>query len=182
MDCTKPVTTGSMRCIIHSSPWVFIRVLTIPDSLFEKDCLLLVYVDDCLIFGKTDTILDTLISNPQKDVVLTSQGSVGAYLGIDIHPTSTGHLELEIISACGLQDQSTEHTTPANMILTSDMFGPPHEHSWSYRLLIGMVNNLASSTRPNITFAVYQCAHFTASPCHIHDLAIHRIIQYLKAT
>jgi hypothetical protein len=54
----------------------------------------------------------------------------------------------KIITACGLQDQSSQHNTAANMILTAD---------------IGMLNYLASSTRPDIAFAVHQCARFITS-------------------
>ncbi len=142
-----------------------------PCLFIRKDCLLPVYVDDCLIFAKSDAILDTVLTSLESEFVLTSQGSVGAYLGIDIQRTSEGHLELtqsglinKIITACGLQDQSAEHTTPATMILTSDSDGPPREHSWNYRSLIGMLNYLASSTRPDIAFAVHQCARFTTAP------------------
>jgi len=104
-------------------------------------------VDDCLIFGCSDDVLDTVISDLQKDYVLTSQGSVGTYLGIDIRRTSDGYLELcqlglinKIITACGLQDQSSNHNTPSTMI------------------------------RPDIAFAVRQCARFTTAPVEFMNL------------
>jgi len=160
-----------------------------PCLFIRKDCLLLVYVDDCLLFGKTDDILDSIVTSLQKDCVLTSQGSVGDYLGINIRRTSDGFLELvqpglinKIITDCGLQDQSSQHNTPANMILTADLTGPPREHSWNYRSIIGMLNYLASSTRPDIAFTMHQCARFTTSPRHVHELAIWPIVRYLKAT
>jgi len=64
-----------------------------PCLFIMKDCIILVYVDDCLIFGRSDDVMDTVISNLQKDFVLTSQGSVSAYLGIDICHTPDSHLE-----------------------------------------------------------------------------------------
>ena len=142
-----------------------------PCLFMRKDCIILVYVDDCLIFGRSDNVLDTVVSDLQKDFVLTSQGSVGAYPGIDIRHTSNGYLELcqpghinKIITACGLQDQSSTHNTPSTMILTADATGPPREHQWNYRSIICMLNYLASSTRPDIAFAVHQCARFTTAP------------------
>jgi hypothetical protein len=102
-----------------------------PCLFIRGDCILLTYVDDCLLFAKTDDVLDSVLAALEKEFILTSQGSVGAYLGIDIRRTSEGFLELvqpgliqKIISACGLQDQSTEHSTPATVILTSDLEGP----------------------------------------------------------
>jgi hypothetical protein len=68
------------------------------------------------------------------------------------------------------------------MMLTADTSGPPHEHQWNYRSIIGMLNYLASSTRPDIAFAVHRCARFTTAPHHVHDLAIHCIVRYLKGT
>jgi hypothetical protein len=160
-----------------------------PCLFIRKDCLLLVYVDDCLIFAKTDNILDTIITSLEHDFVLTSSGSVGAYLGIDIKRTSDGTMELshtglinKIIAACGLQDQSAQHTTPAIMILTADSMGPSWDYSWNYRSIIGMLNYLASSTHPDIAFAVHQCARFTSAPKCLHELAIRRIVRFLKAT
>jgi hypothetical protein len=146
-------------------------------------------MDDCLIFAKSDEGLDGIVSALEKEFVLTSEGSVGAYLGIDIRCTPDGFLELmqtglinKIIAACGLQDQSAEHHTPATMILTADSDGLPREHSWNYRSLLGMLNYLASSTRLDIAFAVHQCARFTTAPRQIHELAIRHIVRCLKAT
>jgi hypothetical protein len=159
-----------------------------PCLFIKSNCLLLVY-NDCLIFAKSDAVLDEIIAALEKEFVLTSKGSVGAYLGIDICHTPDGFLELiqrglmkKIITACGLQDQSNQHQTPTNIILTADLDGLPHEHSWNYCSIIGMLNYLASSTRPDIAFAVHQCAQFTTAPHRIHELAIRHIVRYLRAT
>jgi hypothetical protein len=103
------------------------------------------------------TILDELISSLQQDFVCTSQDTVGTFLGIDIHHTANGFLELtqqgltnKIITACGLQDQSAKHSTPANSILTDDIDSPAHEHHWNYRSIIGMLTYLSSSTISDI--------------------------------
>jgi hypothetical protein len=60
--------------------------------------------------------------------------------------------------------------------------GPAREHSWSYRSLIGMLNYLASSTRPDIAFTLHQCARFNTNPHQVHGLAIWHIVQYLTET
>ena len=86
----------------------------------------------------------------------------------------------KIISACSLQDQSLEHNTPANMILSSDTSYPHREHNWNCRSIIGMWNYLASSTGPNIAFAGHQCARFTTTPSRLHELSMRCIVRYLK--
>ena len=114
-----------------------------PCLFIRNNCLILVYVDDCLIFSKDYAILDSVIDSLHSVFILTSQGSVGAYLGIDIKKTASGFIELtqqgliqKIITACGLQDQSAEHSVPVTTILSADLDGPPREHSWNYRPLI----------------------------------------------
>jgi hypothetical protein len=56
------------------------------------------------------------------------------------------------------------------------------EHHWNYRAIIGMLNHLASSPCPDIAFAVHQCAHYCTNPKCIHELAVRRIVRYLKGT
>jgi hypothetical protein len=45
-----------------------------------------------------------------------------------------------------------------------------------------MLTYLSTSTRPDIAFAVHQCAKFSASPKRVHELAVRRIVRYLKGT
>ena len=41
---------------------------------------------------------------------------------------------------------------------------------------------LAATTRPDILFAVHQCARFSSEPKLCHEKAVKRIIRYLKKT
>ena len=47
---------------------------------------------------------------------------------------------------------------------------------------IGMLNFLAGSTRPDVAFAVHQCARFSAEPKKSHETAVKRIAKYLRGT
>ena len=160
-----------------------------PCLFIRYDCLVIIYVDDCLFFAITDLILDTLINNLKAKFNLTSQGDVGAFLGIDIQRTSNGKLELvqtglinKIISFAGLESESNEHKTPATTILHADSTGPPREHHWNYRAAIGMLNYLSTSTRPDIAFTVHQCARFSSAPRRLHETSVCCIVRYLKGT
>jgi len=44
------------------------------------------------------------------------------------------------------------------------------------------LNYLAATTRPDIQFAVHQCARFCEKPRMSHEKAIKRIVLYLKKT
>ena len=45
-----------------------------------------------------------------------------------------------------------------------------------------MLMYLVSNSRPDISFAVHQCAWFTHAPQHSHAIAVKRILRYLQGT
>jgi hypothetical protein len=45
-----------------------------------------------------------------------------------------------------------------------------------------MLMYVANNTRPDIAYAVHQCARYTHNPCHLHAIAVKKIIRYLKGT
>ena len=111
-----------------------------------------------------------------------------SFLGIDIKPidvriemTQKGliqkFLKLVDMENCKSKD------TPANVEpLGTDKYGKPFNETWSYASAVGMLLYLSSNTRPDIQFAVHQCARFTHNPKASHALAIKRIARYLKGT
>jgi hypothetical protein len=85
-----------------------------PCLFIRKDLILFVYVNDCLLFAKSDVLLDSFVTSLQSDFNLTCD--VGAFLGIQFTRTSTGSLELtqpgligKIIKECGLDEESKRH-------------------------------------------------------------------------
>jgi hypothetical protein len=95
--------------------------------------------------------------------------------------TQTGLIE-SIISDVGLTLDSNTKTTPSDSILYPDPNGIPRQDSWNYRSIIAKLNFLAQNTRPDISFAVHQCARFSQSPTVLHELAVKRNIRYLIYT
>ena len=55
-----------------------------------------------------------------------------------------------------------------NNIPHKDQDGPARKQSWNYRSVIGMLNYLSASIRPDIPFAVHQYAHFCTCPKLMH--------------
>ena len=74
------------------------------------------------------------------------------------------------------------HDTPADTILHRDEEGEERKTEFHYRSVIGQLNYLAATTRPEIQFAVHQCARFSQDPKMIHEKAVKRIVRYLKRT
>ncbi len=156
----------------------------------RHDCIMVVYTDDCLIFARDDTIINDLIKNLSETFILEDQGSVNDYLGIHINTdpltntilmSQTGLIE-SIISDVGLTSDSNTKTTPSDSILYPDRDGAPRQETWNYRSIIGKLNFLAQNTRPDISFAVHQCARFCQAPTALHELAIKCIVRYLIYT
>jgi hypothetical protein len=113
------------------------------------DCILVVYVVDCLIFAKESSIIDALLK--------------------------------DLVQSFLLQDES-ETSIPVDSILYANSFGPARSESWNYWSVIGKLNYLANNTRPDISMAVHQCAHFCSNPKALHELAIKRISRCLLKT
>jgi hypothetical protein len=71
-----------------------------------------------------------------------------------------------ILNDLGLKEDSntTQLPAPSTRILRAHHESSPHAEAWHYRSLIGKLNFIAQSTRPDISYAVHQCARFTANP------------------
>ena len=161
-----------------------------PCLFLRSNCILIVYTDDCIIFAKDDMTIDTLIRNLSTSYQLEDQGNVQDYLGIritkdpinkSITMTQPGLIE-SVLADLNLLSDSKPKDTPSVGILYPDRDGIPRQETWNYRSVIGKLNYIAQNTRPDISFAVHQCARYSASPTALHDLAVKRIGRYLLAT
>ena len=90
-------------------------------------------------------------------------------------------LTKRIIDSLHLTDQRV-HDTPADKILYRDHDGPARKTDFHYRSMIGQLNYLTASTRPDILVATHQCARFSNDPRQSHEVAVKRIVRYLKRT
>ncbi len=158
---------------------------------FRKDCIILTYVDDCIILGKDMAIVDSVISSLKEgheEFELVDQGSIDKYLGLLIKDIDTNTFEMSqpflirrIIAFLSLDEDKTKgRDTPVGKpLLNRDLDGVPRKHTWLYRGGVGMLSYLANSVRPEIQMAVHQTARFSIKPMRSHELAIMRIGRYL---
>jgi hypothetical protein len=159
-----------------------------PCFFYRDDYLMVLYVDDCLIFSPQQSTIDAVISALCQDFQIGSQGSVQDFLGIHIQKDSDGttHFTQSGLIASILEDLQLEEChrkfTPAISVLHPDHGGHARCESWSYWSILGKLNFLAQMTRPDISKAVHNCARFTTAPTYLHEQAIKRIGRYLFAT
>jgi hypothetical protein len=165
----------------------FVQSKIDPCLYMHNDCIMVVYTNDCLIFAKDDSTIDNLLTSLSDTYLLEDQGATNDYLGIRISKdastksitmTQPGLIE-SILQDLNLTFDSKTKDTPSLGILYPDHHGHPRTEQWNYRSIIGKLNYLAQNTRPDISFTVHQCAHFSSKPTALHDLAIKRIGRYL---
>lgn len=158
----------------------------------EKGMIILTYVDDCLFFHINQEEIDEVISNlrDSQSMPLTVEDDAFAFLGVEVlRDEEKSTIELKqtglidrVLNLCDMTDCNTK-ATPANQTpLGTDENGAPCEAKWEYASAVGMLMYLSSNSRPDIQFAVHQCARFTHRPRRSHELAILRICRYLKGT
>ena len=175
----------------------FTQSMIDPCLFMKKDMICVVYVDDTIITGPDSTAIDDLIRNlgvAEEEQVHTFQlrdeGEVGAFLGIQIernhdntfYLTQTGLINKVLVTAGMENSKATVQTPAATTPLGLDIEGDPFSESWEYPVIIGMLLYLSQNSRPDIAYAVHQCARFTHVPKHSHAVAVKRILRYLNST
>lgn len=80
-------------------------------------------------------------------------------------------------------ENSTPKAIPAETNPTgTDKEGQSCQEKWSYASVVEMMMYLTSNLRPDIAFAVHQCARFTHNPKALHEKALKQIARYLTGT
>jgi histone deacetylase 1/2 len=164
--------------------------------LFIGDTVIVViYVDDVLLYSKSADAIDSLLDNLQAaGVGIRKEGTAEGFLGVDISraisasgPTITllqRGLAKRIVEALGLCSQNTTAiSTPAEASpLPKDVDGEPASGTFNYAAVVGIMFYLSGHSRPDIAFAVHQCDRYMFKPTRRHELALIRIGRYLKGT
>jgi Reverse transcriptase (RNA-dependent DNA polymerase) len=166
---------------------------------YRKDVALLIYTDDGILIGPSPEDLDAIIELLKAPVVtggkqthrafnITDEGTLDKYLGVKVEHLPNGTIKLsqpqliqQILNNLGFNECTTTKDSPAasTVRLHRDASGKPYTYEWHYRSIIGKLNFLEKSTRPDIAYAVHQCARFCLEPKESHATAIKRIGKYL---
>ena len=183
----------------------FVQSEVDPCVFYRSDAILLVYVDDCIILSKESKVVDSIVqslatgqdpNDPMKkfskQYVLTNDGGIKNYLGVEVDSREDGKIELRqkrlierIIESVGLEKDILAAAKPTPVVkplLNKDLEGLPRKYDWNYRSIVGMLGYLQGSTRPDISMATHQCARYNNDPKLSHERAIRRIGKYLLGT
>ncbi|MGH3055543.1 MAG: reverse transcriptase domain-containing protein, partial [Gaiellaceae bacterium] len=160
-----------------------------PCLFFHGKMICLIYVDDCLFFARKESDIHTMIKDLRNEFDSVVEDDVSTYLGIKIRKLDDGRLEMSqpylierILEATKMQECNGKATPALESPIGTDKDGVNRQDQWVYASVIGMLMFLQANTRPDISFAVHQCARFTHNPKKSHEEAIKHICQYLKGT
>jgi len=158
---------------------------------YKGETIFVVYVDDGILMGPNGHEIDDVIRTLGQKYKLTDEGDLNEYLGIKMKRTTQGReltqpaLIQRILQTVGVsldRGNRQEIKTPATKTLHKDEGGIKRRLTWDYRSVVGMLNWLARSTRPELIFAVSQVGRFMAFPKRSHEDAVMRICTYLRDT
>ena len=82
-----------------------------------------------------------------------------------------------------MTDSNAKRTPAQSVTVGSNPFSDACCEDWVYASVVGMSIYISSNSRPNIMFAVHQCARFTYAPEKNHEEAVKHIVRgYLQGT
>jgi hypothetical protein len=178
---SKLQQVGFVQC--ESDPCVFIR----------GDVMYVLYTDDSILMGPDSSELDQIIEHMKSTGLdLTVEGDISDFLGVKIDYKEDGtihltqpHLIDSILKELHLARPDTKSkSTPAaaSKMLSRHPDSADFDNHFHYRKVIGKLNYLEKSTRPDIAYAVHQCARFSAEPKVEHANALKWLGRYLYGT
>lgn len=164
-----------------------------PCVFYKGRSMYVLYTDDSILAGPDPKELDAIIQEmTDHGLKITSEGGIEDFLGITIERKEDGTYELtqkklieSILSDLGLDKGnvvSKDTPSASSKLLSRHPGSPEFDGHFDYRSVIGKLNYLEKSTRPDIAYIVHQCARFCADPRVEHGQAIKWLGRYLHGT
>ncbi|PWA93616.1 hypothetical protein CTI12_AA069020 [Artemisia annua] len=146
---------------------------------------LLVYVDDILITGNNQTLINTVKEQLHQAFSIKDLGPLHYYLGIEILRNKTGLImsqrkyALELLQTTNVLNDKPSVTPLNPQVQLNDTEGELLSDPSLYRTLVGKLIYL-TITRPYISFAAQLLSQFSHAPRTTHMKALLRVLRYIK--
>ena len=168
---------------LHSDPCVYTK-----QDGYDL-VIITVWVDDLLLFASSDELMEQMKSDLHTEWEVTDLGEPTKIIGVEITQTENAitisqkvYIE-SILEHEGLSGiNSVAMPLDPNIKLEPNPDGNKGNRSNSFARLLGELQFLANSTRPNISFAVNQLAAYTANLSLQHVTALKQMLRYLAGT
>jgi hypothetical protein len=171
----------------------FTRLKSDPCAYVRRDDngigIITVWVDNLLLFATTDTSMQIMKQDIRSQWETTDLGEPTKIVGIEITLrdrtvmiSQQQYIE-NILKKEGLE-RANSVSTPLdqNVPIEPNPEGNEGNRSNAYASLLGELQFLANTSRPDITFVVNRLAAYTANPSLQHTSALKRVLRYLAGT
>ncbi|KAE8735348.1 hypothetical protein F3Y22_tig00000340pilonHSYRG00251 [Hibiscus syriacus] len=168
-------------CLAKSDASLYVRKTS--DSLVY----LLVYVDDIILTGDKEVVVQSVIDRLNAQFSLKDLGPLHFFLGVEVSYEG-GDVVLsqqkyiqDLLQKHGFGEVKSLPTPMVSNIKLSAKEGTPLEDAAQYRSIVGALQYIVI-TRPDVVFAVNRVCQFMQAPLDVHFLAVKRILRYLQGT
>ena len=158
----------------------------------NKLLIVQVHVDDACIASKDLNEIEALKTFLKSHFELTDKGPVSDFLGYAIdYDKENGTMRLsqesyinEMLERFGMEHCKTARTPLGTgvQIMIEHNEKPSIELIKEYQEIVGALNYLANSTRPDIIYVVSVLCRYLSNPAKVHHETAKRLLRYLKGT
>jgi hypothetical protein len=165
---------------LYSDPCAYVR--------WDGDdfVIITVWVDDLLLFASSDWMMEHMKNSLRSEWELTDLGEPQKIIGIEIKQTDNSiTISQQKYIETLLRREMMANANPVGMPMDPNgKLGPNVEinepnRSNTYARLLGELQYISNSTRPDISYAVNKLAAYTANLSLQHYGALKRILRYL---
>jgi hypothetical protein len=151
----------------------------------------MVYIDNGIFLGKDDDQLKAVIREIQgTGLNIEDQGHPADYVGVNIKKLRDRSYEFTqrllidaIIADVNLTDSKVKPVpTKVSLQLHAFKDASPFNLNFNYHSVVGKLNDLTQTTRPDIMYATHQLAKYSSDPREPHGEAMLYLVRYLKKT
>jgi len=160
---------------------------------YHGNAVYTLYTDDSILMGPDATELDNILETIKATGLnITSEDGLNDFLGVNIHHEEDGSIRLtqphlidSILKDLRLDGNGVatkNYPASSTILVRRHLESPEFDQHFHYRAVIGKLNYLEKSTRPDIAYAIHQCARFSQDPREPHGKAVKWIGRYLLKT
>ena len=162
----------------------------------QNGIIIAIYVDDLLLLGPDLAKIGQLKKQLSDRFCMRDMGAISWYLGMEVtrdRANRTFFIDQTAFIDRMLKDLGMEKCKSAKVPMDSgtemvknrymgEDYEATKEEIQGYQSLVGTLLWLACMTRPDISFAVGKCSRYASNPTPSHDVALKRIVRYLKGS
>lgn len=162
--------------------------------IFESYVILLLYVDDIVLFGRTENHIQKAVNLLTERFDLKLLGKTRRLLGVDFEEDDNLLLIHQSNYIADIYNRFKNFNPPISSlpIVKGSVFSKtqsPHSHDemnemqqYPYRSLLGCLSFLANRTRPDISYAVNIFSQFQSNPGLVHWSGLVKLLGYVYST